>query len=235
MARTVKPSPDPVPFEGFAPNALDFFTELDAHQTRDWFIENKRRYESSIHQPLGTLVTSLSLAFAAHDIPLMGDPKTSLFRINRDVRFSHDKRPYKTNASAVLTRDGTKRSQGLVYIQLGPDECFAAAGFYALEPNQLEAFRRHVLAHSEQWSRAVAALSAGGMELSHDDATVRLPRGFDTASVGELSDTIRLKSFVVRMPLTRRQIESSDGIEDIVDMARAALPLLEFGWAALCN
>ena len=233
MARTAKPSTDPLPFEGFAPDAFDFFTELDTHQTREWFLEHKQRYETSIHQPLGALVTSLSLAFAAHDIPLIGDPKTSLFRINRDVRFSNDKRPYKTNASAVLTRDGTKRSQGLVYIQLGPDECFAAAGFYALEPDQLEAFRRHILAQPNKWAGVVAALSAGGMELSHDDATVRLPRGFDAASVGKLVDTIRLKSFVVRMPLTRHQIASSDLIDEIVGMARATMPLLEFGWAAL--
>ena len=233
MARTAKPSPDPTPFEGFAPGALDFFTELDAHQTRDWSLENKQRYDSTIHEPLGALVTSLSLAFAAHDIPLIGDPKSSLFRINRDVRFSNDKRPYKTNASAVLTRDGTKRSQGLVYIQLGPDECFAAAGFYALEPDQLEAFRRHILAQPNRWARVAAALLAGGIELSHDDATVRLPRGFDTASVGELGDTIRLKSFVVRIPLTERQIASSDVTDDIIDLARAAMPLLEFGWAAL--
>ena len=131
------PSPEPG-FDGFAPDALDFFTEFVDHQTRDWFLENKERYEQSIREPLGRLVASLSLAFAAHDIPLFGDPKSSLFRINRDVRFSKHKRPYKTNASAVLTSDGTKRSQGLVYIHLAPEGCFAAAGFYALEPDDLE-------------------------------------------------------------------------------------------------
>ena len=233
MPPSAKPLPELLPFEGFAPDALDFFTELDAHQTCDWFLENKQRYETTIHQPLGALVASLSLAFAAHDTPLLGDPKASLFRINRDVRFSHDKRPYKTNASAVLTRDGTKRSQGLIYMQFGPDECFAAAGFYALEPDQLDAFRRHVLARSDQWSHVEAALAAKGMALSRDDIAVRLPRGFDAASVGELGETIRLKSFIVRMPLTRQQIGSSDLVDDIVAMTQGIIPLLEFGWAAL--
>ncbi len=226
---------EPAAFDGFDAKALDFFTELDAHQTRDWFLANKNRYETSIHQPLGALVTSLSLAFAVHDIPLTGDPKASLFRINRDVRFSNDKRPYKTNASAVLTRDGTKRSQGLVYIQLGPDECFAAAGSYALEPGELEAFRRQVLARPTQWAEVEAALAIGNLSLSHDDATIRLPRGFDAQAVGDAGDVIRLKSFTIRAPLTRAQIATPALIDDILDLAQTAMPLLEFGWSALSS
>ncbi len=233
MPPPAKPSPELLPFEGFAPDALDFFIELDAHQTRDWFLENKQRYDVMIHQPLSALVASLSLAFAVHDIPLLGDAKASLFRINRDVRFSHDKHPYKTNASAVLTRDGTKRSQGVVYMQFGPDECFAAAGFYALEPDQLDAFRRHILAKPDQWSCVEAALAADNLALSRDNMAVRLPRGFDAATIGERGETIRLKSFIVRMPLTRQQTGTSDLVDDIVAMTRAVIPLLEFGWAAL--
>lgn|GEM_PF-2320097 len=95
-------------------------------------------------------------------IPLTGDPKTSLFRINRNVRFSQGKRPYKTNASVGLTRDGPKRSQGLVYIQIGSGECFAATGFFALKPDQLVLFRRHILAQPNQWCRMRWRLASWG-------------------------------------------------------------------------
>jgi uncharacterized protein (DUF2461 family) len=64
----------------------------------------------------------------------VGDPKRSLFRINRDVRFSADKSPYKTNASWIWSRDGSKTSPGLIYFPFGADEFLAAAGFYMPMP-----------------------------------------------------------------------------------------------------
>lgn len=233
MPQTKGQPAEPAPFDGFAPHALDFFTELDANQNRDWFLANKARYEATIRDPLAQLVGSLTLAFAVHDIPLMGDPKTSLFRINRDVRFAHDKRPYKTNASAVLTRDGTKHAQGLLYIQLGPDECFAAAGFYAIEPDDLERFRRRILAHPDRWDAVERALAKDGLTLMRDNATVRLPRGYDAEQVGALADVIRLKSFIVSVPLDADDLTSPGLIDRITALATSALPLLEFGWAAL--
>ena len=84
----------------------------EAEQNRDWFAENKERYDLAVAAPLASLVMSLSLAMAANELPLTGEPKSSIFRIHRDVRFSKDKRPYKTTASFVLTRDGTKKSRG---------------------------------------------------------------------------------------------------------------------------
>ena len=235
MAKSAKTSTGIGAFEGFANGALDFFAELDAHQTRDWFLENKGRYEQLIQTPLGRLVTSLSLAFAAHDIPLSGDPKASLFRINRDVRFSRDKRPYKTNASAVLTRDGTKRSQGLVYIHLAPEGCFAAAGFYALEPDDLERFRRKIVTSPKAWIAVEEALATGGLTLSRDDAAVRLPRGYTVEQVGANADVIRLKSFIVSRPLTTADLASSALIDRIVALAAGSQALLDFGWGALAR
>lgn len=235
MARSIKTMEEPGPFEGFAPRALDFFNELEAHQTRDWFLANKDRYERLIREPLGQLVGSVALAFAVHDVPLTGDAKTSLFRINRDVRFSNDKRPYKTNASAVLTRDGIKRSQGLVYIHLAPDECFVAAGFYQLEPEQLEAFRRRILDRRKDWYAVTAALDDAGLSLSRDGAMIRLPRGYDADTVGDLADDIRLKSFVVTQPIDRAAIETPELIDTIVALAQMVEPLLHFGWSALAT
>jgi uncharacterized protein (TIGR02453 family) len=235
MAKAAKTT-SPVPgFEGFAPGALDFFTELDAHQSRDWFLENKARYEQSIREPLGRLVASLSLAFAARDIPLLGDPKSSLFRINRDVRFSKDKRPYKTNAGAVLTRDGVKQSQGLVYIHIDPAGSFAAAGFYAPEPSDLERFRRRILSAPQAWEAVEATLNAAGLTLSREGMATRLPRGFTADQVGAHAEVIRLKSFIVRRPLPQAELVSPALIDRIVELAAGSQALLEFGWAALAR
>ena len=233
MPKAPKVQPGSNRFQGFSPKAFQFFTELDAHQTREWFHDNKSRYEGLVVEPLAQLLASLSSAFAANNLPLVADPKTSVFRINRDVRFTKDKRPYKAHASAVLTRDGTKHSQGLVYLQLGPDACFVAAGFHAPEPGPLGAFRDGILGQPDRWRAVVADLHRNGQRLVRDDALTRLPRGYTADQVGDLGDDIRLKSFVVTLPLDTATVTSEALVGVVLKFALDSRPLLEFGWSAL--
>jgi uncharacterized protein (TIGR02453 family) len=86
-----------MPFSGFGPQALPFFKALAFHQTKDWFEANRAIYEGDVKTPFGDLVEALAARFAKEKIPLKGDRKASLFRINRDVRFAKDKSPYKGN------------------------------------------------------------------------------------------------------------------------------------------
>lgn len=109
------------PFPGFAAADLAFLTGLAAHNDRDWFVAHRATYDDGLKPSLAALILALNDAFAARDLPLAGDPKKSLFRIHRDVRFSKDKRPYKTHVSATLTRDGQKLSPGLVYVHIEPE------------------------------------------------------------------------------------------------------------------
>ena len=108
-------------FPGFAPADLAFLTGLAAHNDRAWFTANRAVYDDRLKPTLGALIEALNDAFAARDLPLAGDPKKSVFRIHRDVRFSNDKKPYKTHVSATLTRDGLKLSPGLVYVHIEPE------------------------------------------------------------------------------------------------------------------
>jgi uncharacterized protein (DUF2461 family) len=108
-------------FRGFAAADLAFLTGLAAHNDRDWFTANRAVYDQRLKPTLAALIDALNAAFAARDLPLAGDPKRSVFRIHRDVRFSKDKRPYKTHVSATLTRDGQKLSPGLVYVHIEPE------------------------------------------------------------------------------------------------------------------
>lgn len=83
-------------FRGFGPKALPFFTALKFHQSKEWFEENRALYESDVLQPMVALVEDLTAAFARKRVPLKADGKRSIFRLNRDIRFSKDKSPYKT-------------------------------------------------------------------------------------------------------------------------------------------
>jgi uncharacterized protein (DUF2461 family) len=108
-------------FPGFAAPDLAFLTGLAAHNDREWFTAHRAVYDERLKPTLSALIDALNGAFATRDLPLAGDPKKSVFRIHRDVRFSKDKRPYKTHVSATLTRDGQKLSLGLVYVHIEPE------------------------------------------------------------------------------------------------------------------
>jgi len=128
-------------FPGFAPADLAFLTGLAAHNDREWFTANRAVYDDRLKPTLGALIEALNAAFAARDLPLAGDPKKSVFRIHRDVRFSKDKKPYKTHVSATLTRDGLKLSPGLVYVHIepegGPAPAFDPETIDPLDPSTL--------------------------------------------------------------------------------------------------
>ncbi len=224
----------PAAFTGFAREGLAFLAALAENNNREWFETNRATYEQHIRQPMAAFVSALSFACEAHGIPLTGDPKRSVFRINRDVRFSRDKSPYKTNASCVLSRDGGKQGTGILYVQIGGAQgAFMALGFYAPEPDDLAALRQAVVAREKEWLRTVAALKAGKLELSQDDKLARLPRGFEAHKDSPLADTLRLKNFVVSRPVAPKHVHSAALIDDAVSFAEAGLPLLQFGRAAI--
>ena len=219
-------------FTGFGPKALQFFHELAMHNDREWFQDNKLVYEKEVQQPMAALITSLVGELARRGIPLTGIPKRSMFRIHRDVRFSNDKSPYKTQAGAVLTHDGTKNSQGLLYIHVSPEGSFTAAGFYHPEPAQLEAIRRAIAAAPERFLAVEKALQKVRLTLSQGEALKRLPRGFEDFPAGPTAEILKLKSFVVHRDLSEASLARPRLVKEIADFAEEALPLLKFGWAA---
>ncbi|TCS12587.1 DUF2461 domain-containing protein [Caulobacter sp. BK020] len=166
-------------FPGFAAADLAFLTGLAAHNDREWFTANRAVYDDRLKPTLAALIEALNGALAARDLPLAGDPKKSVFRIHRDVRFSKDKRPYKTHVSATLTRDGQKLSPGLLYVHIepegGPAPAFdpetidpldpstlpsaqeAEAGYYGHGPFAAAGFYLTERPHIDAFRRAIAA------------------------------------------------------------------------------
>ncbi len=222
------------PFTGFGRQALSFFEDLAANQNRDWFLAHKDIYDGDIRRPIEALVETLALAFAAHDIPLTGSAKASIFRIHRDVRFAKDKSPYKTNAGAVLSRDGTKGGKGILYIQVGGEErAFVAIGFYGPEPDDLAAIR-HAIAHSpERWRAVEEALGEAGLTLSRGAAMARMPKGFEAFAGSPSAEVLKFRNLIVSREIPVARIFEVGLIDDIVAFARSSLPLLEFGRGAI--
>jgi uncharacterized protein (TIGR02453 family) len=201
--------------------------------SKAWFDENRALYQSELLDPMVALLDDLTKAFAAAKIPLKADGKRSIFRINRDVRFSKDKSPYKTHCGAVMTRTGGKNDQGLLYLHIGPEGCFTAAGFHIPEPAELTRLRKAIMAKPRQFTAMEAKLAAGKLQLGTENRMTRLPRGFEAAKGTPVEGALRLKSFIVEEPLPAKLIARPALTAAVVDFARRAQPLLTYGWSAL--
>jgi uncharacterized protein (TIGR02453 family) len=220
-------------FTRFGPEFLAFFNDLSANQNRDWFQARKSDYENHVKYPMQALLMALNTEFEAAKIPLSADPKRSISRINRDVRFSNDKSPYKTYISGTMTREAGDMSPGLVYLQFGQDELFIGAGFYLFEPDALAAFRQAVAREPERWAALTDQLTQDGSPIERADTLKRMPKGMEEHATSPVADDLKLKSFVCKLRLTPSDFESPLLADKIVTFAKVAMPLLTFGWEAL--
>jgi uncharacterized protein (TIGR02453 family) len=220
-------------FSGFGQKALPFFKGLAFHQDKAWFEENRALYERDVMEPFAALIGDLSAAFAKAKLPLKGDGRKAIFRLHRDVRFSKDKSPYKTHGGAVLTRSGSKKDQGLLYIHIDPEGSFSAAGFHMPEPAELARFREAIKARPAVFEKVLETLKKAGLELSDYDRLARVPRGFEAFKGGALEEAVKRKSFIVEEKLSDSLIKSQKLVDHLVDFTKRSLPLLDFGWKAL--
>ena len=218
-------------FKGFGQKAIPFLKALDFHQSREWFLENRELFEKELRDPLGDLVETLTQRFTEAGLGLRGDRKKSLFRINRDVRFARDKRPYNRHVSAILSPDGSKMEQGVFYVHIGLEGCFAGVAWWQPEAALLLAIRRSIETWPERFRAMVKTLNQNGLELDAEGAMKRTPRGFEHVIDKDLVAAIRNLHFVVRHVIDPAGIHGPELVEELVDFALRARPLLDWGRA----
>src|ERR1700712_4007864 len=119
-------------FDGWPAESLAFYAGLEDDNSKEYWTRRKAVYQEQVLRPMEELLEELA--------PEFGTPK--IFRPYRDVRFSHDKTPYKVHQGAVLTHDG--RGAGSVYVQLSADGLRVSGGCWRLQPDQVERYRRAV-------------------------------------------------------------------------------------------
>ncbi|MBN9222168.1 MAG: TIGR02453 family protein [Mesorhizobium sp.] len=218
-------------FKGFGPKAIPFLKALDFHQSREWFLENRDLYETELRDPLGDLVDTLTRRFTEAGLGLRGDRRKSLFRINRDVRFARDKRPYNRHVSAILSPDGSKAVQGVFYIHIGLEGCFAGVAWWQPEAALLLSMRRAIETWPEAFRAMVKSLKKNGLELDAEGAMKRTPRGFEQVTDKDLVAAIRSRHFAVRHAIDADRIHGPDLVDELVDFTVRARPLLDWGRA----
>jgi uncharacterized protein (TIGR02453 family) len=218
-------------FTGFPSEGLQFLRELALNNEPGWFKPRRDDYEALVRGPMVALAADLLTLAAVHKLPLSGDPAKAVFRVNRDVRFARDKRPYKTHCGASLSRTGAKLAPGLFYIHVGPGGCFVAAGFWHPEPKLLERLRQQMLADPKRFLGVVRALDSKAMPLGLDEEGVkRLPRGCEAGKGTKIESFLKYRNLIARHALTDAEIGSPELPMRLLDRFMAARPLLDFGW-----
>jgi uncharacterized protein (TIGR02453 family) len=221
-------------FSGFSPAALKFLRDLARNNDRGWFVPRKHIYESELLEPLRALVADAAQAMRKAKIPLGSDPLHSTFRIYRDIRFSPDKRPYKTNLGAYLSAAGKQHGPGGLYIHIQPKQSFMAVAFYQLDKEPLLRWRTAMAKKPTQFQAMTRALARNGLKISEESESLkRMPRGFEAYADSPIAKFFRLGSFTVHEMLSDKDVSSRKVIERMVRLAKRAKPLMEYGAKAL--
>lgn len=195
------------PFRGFRPQAFAFLRGLKKNNRREWFEARREEFVREVSDPMKALIEELDIRFAGLAPEFVGDPKRSLFRIYRDVRFSKDKSPYKTHAALWIYHRAPGRGVGKeidggagFYVHLEPGASLVAAGLWMPPRPSLAKVREHLSEDPAGWKRAVSSPAVlkrfGGLNEEDDGVMLkRLPRGFEEGHPAER--WLRFNSFTM--------------------------------------
>jgi len=217
-------------FTGFPQSGLQFLRDLKSNNDRDWFRERKHIYQEQVERPMAILVTEAASLIRKRGLPIGPKDKNPVMRVYRDIRFSPDKRPFKSHVGASLKGTQKHSKYGEIYIHISPEESFLAAGFWMPERPFLQAWRESMIKAPAGFLRVVTSLAKSKLELSDENCLTRLPRGYDNYAESDLADFLKLTSYVTTRPLTQKDYRSPRLTDLLCDFALANKPLLEYGW-----
>src|ERR1700685_3607962 len=164
----------------FREAGLKFLRSLKRNNRREWFEARKPEFDRELKQPMLALIETVNRAMGSFAPPHVPPPQKCMMRIYRDIRFSSDKRPYKSHISAWWSREGLeKTSGGGYYMHISPDEVLIAAGVYMPEREQVLAIRRYLAVHHAEVRQVLMDRKLRRMMDSFTGTPLtRAPKGF---------------------------------------------------------
>jgi len=210
-------------------NILQFLTDLKMNNNRDWFAENKDRYDL-VRSEFEHLSTALIVEISKFDEDIKHvELKDCIFRIYRDIRFSHDKTPYKTHFGVFIANAGGRKSQRAgYYLHLDPAGCFIAAGVWCPQPNLLKILRQSVYDNIEELNqiRSLPDFAQHFSSFYEEDKLKNVPRGFPKEFPD--AELLKLKHYLVEYNLDQSMLESDDFVLRVAKIAECAYPFNRF-------
>ena len=199
---------------------------LRDHNDRDWFKARKATYDAHLKAPLDLLVADAARAMAAEGLDFTSG---RAMRIYRDVRFSKDKRPYRTHVAASFARAGREDDPVFVYVHVEPGASFVASGVYKPSVKYLRPVRRRIADRPDLFDAVRAEVEGAGAEVTPAGHTLTgMPRGFAAYREEPVAELLRWESLIAERPLTAEEVQTPALVDRVVALASAARPLVRF-------
>ena len=218
----------------FTKAAFRFFRNLKRNNHKPWFEAHRDQYEAEVRAPMKELIEEMDVRLARIAPEICGDIRRSMFRINRDIRFSKDKSPYKTNAGCWFYHRGSSGKVGGearegsagFYFHLEPGQCFVGAGLWMPPRPQLNRIRAAIADDPASFGRVVRGLTKRYGGLDDESMLKRMPRGY--AEDHPAAQWLRHQSFTSGRQLTDAQVMSAKLPAILERDLEALLPLVRW-------
>ena len=204
---------------------IDFFARLSENNNREWFAAHKEEYKA-VDKKLKEFAAKLIQGIAAFDPSVAGlTVADCTYRIYRDIRFSHDKRPYKTWTGVFIAPHGKKAGYAGYYIHFEGSGCFLFAGSHCPEPIALKSIREEILDNGDNMVAAVK--NSNGFRLCTENTLKRTPKDFPTNH--KYDNLLRLKDFGVEKPIDLSLVAAGEEalLTAVLNDLRTIYPLVE--------
>jgi len=203
---------------------LGFLKDLEANNTREWFDKNREKYEHTRKKFLS--VTTLlidEIRQFDNEIPAL-NPRDCVFRIFRDVRFSNDKRPLKSNYGCFIARGGRKSGFAGYYLHIQPGECFISGGIYMPPPEHLNAIRQEIYYHPQNYIDLIENIGfKSTYTLDYSDKLKTAPKGYPKD--WEHLELIKNRSYAFGHKVEEEELYASDFLKKAVELFIIIHPL----------
>ena len=212
----------------FTKDFHQFFKELAANNHKDWMDENRKRYTQVVKQPFEKFIQAIQEEVSQFDEEILVKPGDAIFRINRDIRFSTDKTPYKTNRTAIISKYGRKdKIYPGFYVFVSPEKVMIGGGAYFLEKDDLFKVRQEIAYNLNEFQNLISdkAFNKHFPEILGEKNKV-LPKEFkDDAKEQPL---LYNKGFYYMTELSANTIFKEDVVEELTGIMQTAKPFNDF-------
>jgi uncharacterized protein (TIGR02453 family) len=212
-------------------STIQFLRELNQNNNKEWFALHREEYDNAKNNFLAFIQEIIKI-HSGNDFSIMHlTAKNCIFRINKDIRFSKDKTPYKINFGASINKGGRKAwNTAGYYFHLQPGESFAGGGIYMPEPSVLSKLRNAIENNFDEFEEIVLSKNFKNIfgELSVDEGMklTRVPKGFSKDSPA--ANFLKYKSYVAMASITDNELVSENLISQTLTIFDAIQPLIYF-------
>ncbi|MGL4629784.1 MAG: DUF2461 domain-containing protein [Leadbetterella sp.] len=212
-------------------STLDFLHGLAQNNIKSWFDANKKSYEHARKDVLN-LTDDLIKEFSKKDKNIAAanlESKACISRINRDVRFSKDKSPYKNNFFALISQGGKKSNYACYYLEIRPGGSFVGAGSYMPMPEDLNKIRQEIDYNFKEWEQILQDTTLKDLYPNGIEAPEKLnrpPKGYEVGNPA--LEYLKMKGFYVWKPLSDKELISNDALNIIMKNWLACQDLVAF-------